>query len=242
VAIVGSVKSIWRYPVKSMLGEEVDASAVTDHARELPPVWITLPDGDTIGSDDGGVNDALSDMIGRRVTLEETAPSEAVFEEYWPDMDDISPEGHRDTVTDERLGMAAPPATFFDLAPMSVLTTATLHRLGELYPDGRFDVRRFRMNLIVRPDADGFVENDWIGHTLGVGEGVSLPVMLADPRCVMTTLPQADLPKDPGILRTAAQHNRLDIPGVGRYPCVGVYAGVASGGTVRRGDPVALDG
>jgi hypothetical protein len=66
--------------------------------------------------------------------------------------------------------------------------------------------------------------------------------MLADPRCVMTTLPQADLPKDPGILRTAAQHNRLDIPGVGRYPCVGVYAGVASGGTVRRGDPVALDG
>ena len=43
------------------------------------------------------------------------------------------------------------------------------------------------------------------------------------------------------ILRAAAQHNRLDIPGVGLYPCVGVYAGVASGGTVRRGDPVAVD-
>ena len=57
----------------------------------------------------------------------------------------------------------------------------------------------------------------------------------------MTTLPQGDLPKDPGILRAAAQHNRLDIPGVGLYPCVGVYAGVASGGTVRRGDPVAVD-
>jgi hypothetical protein len=56
----------------------------------------------------------------------------------------------------------------------------------------------------------------------------------------MTTLAQGELPKDPGILRTAAQHNRVDIPGVGLYPCVGVYATVATGGSVRRGDPVAL--
>jgi uncharacterized protein len=97
------------------------------------------------------------------------------------------------------------------------------------------------MNLIVDADTDGFVENDWIGHTLSVGDGVRLPVTLADPRCVMITLPQEDLPKDPGILRTAAQHNRLDIPGAGSYPCVGVYATVAAGGSVRRGDAVALD-
>jgi hypothetical protein len=96
------------------------------------------------------------------------------------------------------------------------------------------------MNLIVQADADGFVENGWIGHTLGVGDDVSLPVTLADPRCVMVTLPQGDLPKDPGILRAAAQHNRVDIPGVGVYPCVGVYATVAAGGKVRRGDAVAL--
>jgi len=284
MANVGTVTAIWRYPVKSMLGEEIGASAVTDQgllgdrayalvdaetgkvasaknpkrwpnlfqchaelaeppesAGKMPPVRIRLPDGTEVSSDEPSVDDTLSDMVGRRVTLESTAPSEAVFEEYWPDMEDISPEGHRDTVTDERLGMAAPPGTFFDLAPMAVLTTATLQRLGELYPRGSFDVQRFRMNLIVDPDADGFVENEWIGHTLAVGDGVSLPVTLADPRCVMTTLPQGDLPKDPGILRAAAQHNRLDIPGVGLYPCVGVYAGVASGGTVRRGDPVAVD-
>ena len=284
MANVGTVTAIWRYPVKSMLGEEIGASAVTDQgllgdrayalvdaetgkvasaknpkrwpnlfqchaelaeppesAGKMPPVRIRLPDGTEVSSDEPSVDDTLSDMVGRRVTLESTAPSEAVFEEYWPDMEDISPEGHRDTVTDERLGMAAPPGTFFDLAPMAVLTTATLERLGELYPQGSFDVQRFRMNLIVEPDADGFVENEWIGHTLAVGDGVSLPVTLADPRCVMTTLPQGDLPKDPGILRAAAQHNRLDIPGVGLYPCVGVYAGVASGGTVRRGDPVAVD-
>jgi uncharacterized protein len=284
VADVGTINAIWRYPVKSMMGEQLDASAVTEqgvlgdrayalvdaetgkvasaknpkrwpnlfqcHAalteppetsRELPSVQITLPDGGTVTSDDPGVEDALSEVVGRKVTLERTAPTEPVFEEYWPDMDGISPEGHRDTVTDERLGMMAPPGTFFDLAPMGVLTTATLDRLAELYPQGSFDVRRFRMNLIVDANADGFVENDWIGHTLAVGDGVSLPVNLADPRCVMVTLPQGDLPKDPGILRTAAQHNSVDIPGVGVYPCVGVYATVDAGGKVRRGDPVTLD-
>jgi len=48
----------------------------------------------------------------------------------------------------------------------------------------------------------------------------------------MTTLPQGDLPRDPGILRTAAQHNRAN---------VGVYAAVLEGGTIRRGDPVRIE-
>jgi hypothetical protein len=47
----------------------------------------------------------------------------------------------------------------------------------------------------------------------------------------MITLPQDDLPKDSGILRTAAQHNGVN---------VGVYASVVSGGTARRGDEVRL--
>jgi len=97
------------------------------------------------------------------------------------------------------------------------------------------------MNLIVQVDRDGFVENDWIGHTLAVGDDVSLPVALADPRCVMITLPQGDLPKDPGILRTAAQHNRVEIPGAGSYPCVGVYATVSAWRGCALWDQVALD-
>ena len=48
----------------------------------------------------------------------------------------------------------------------------------------------------------------------------------------MTTLPQSDLPKDPGILRTAAQHNQVN---------VGVYASVVQGGVVRRGDAIRLE-
>jgi uncharacterized protein YcbX len=149
----------------------------------------------------------------------------ASAEEYWPDMEGLD---HRDTVTDWDL----PPGTFFDLAIVHVLTTATLDRLRELYPEGRFEVRRFRPNVIIACDEHGFVENDWIGRTLSIGDEVRVRVTGPCPRCVMTTLAQGDLPKDPGILRTAAQENAAN---------VGVYADVVSGGTVRRGDAVAVE-
>jgi uncharacterized protein len=78
----------------------------------------------------------------------------------------------------------------------------------------------------------GFVENAWIGHTLAIGDAVRLSITGPCPRCVMTTLAQGDLPRDPGILRTAAQYNQVN---------VGVYAAVVRGGTIRRGDPVSLE-
>jgi uncharacterized protein YcbX len=76
------------------------------------------------------------------------------------------------------------------------------------------------------------VENAWAGRTLAIGDSVRIQITRPCARCVMTTLPQSDLPRDSGILRTAARHNRAS---------VGVYASVARGGTVRRGDPVRLE-
>jgi uncharacterized protein len=129
---------------------------------------------------------------------------------------------------------ALPEGTFFDCATVHLMTTATLDRLRELYPQGRFEIRRFRPNIVVQPvpAGKGFVENAWIGRALVIGDRVRLNVTGPCPRCVMTTLPQADLPADPGILRTAAQHNRAN---------VGVYAAVLRGGTIRRGDPVRFE-
>jgi uncharacterized protein YcbX len=65
-----------------------------------------------------------------------------------------------------------------------------------------------------------------------IGDGVRLAVTGPCPRCVMTTLRQADLPKDPGILRAAARHNEVN---------VGVYASVLQGGEIRRGDAIRLE-
>ena len=150
--------------------------------------------------------------------------SAAKAEEYWPDIEGLD---HRDTVTD----FALPEGTFFDTAVVHVLTTATLDRLRELYPQGRFEARRFRPNMVVQTSEGerAFVEDTWIGKVVAIGETVRLKITGSCPRCVMTTLPQGDLPKDVGILRAVAQHNRAN---------VGVYASVLQGGRVRRGDSV----
>lgn len=277
--VAGSVRALWRYPVKSMLGEELDSSDVTgrgfvgDRAYALvdaadgkvasaknPRKWaklfdcraefipgprgvrITLPDGAVMAADDPDAALALSSILGRKVALETTAADAPVLEELWLEG---GPEG-RD-VTDERIAMGSPPGTFFDYAVIHLVTTATLERLAELYPQGRFDPRRFRPNVVVAsPEgAAGFVENAWIGKTVAVGDSVRFSVTDPCPRCVMTTLAQDDLPADAGILRTAARHNSV-VGGEGRgaegaYPAaIGVYASVLAGGTVRRGDTVRL--
>src|SRR6266704_4297804 len=245
----GSVASLWRYPVKSMLGEELSATEVTERGllgdrayalvdsadgkaataknpkkwptlfgfratfiepprpgASVPTVRIILPDGTTATSQQADLNQVLSKALNRTVTLHAAGRGHAGTvnaEEYWPDMEGLE---HRNTVTDFGL----PEGTFFDCAAVHLLTTATLDRLRELYPPGRFEVRRFRPNLVVET-ANGekdFVENAWIGQILAIGDSVRLSVTGPCPRCVMTTLPQGDLPRDTGILRTAAQHNR----------------------------------
>src|SRR5439155_15568589 len=177
-------------------------------------------------SEQSELNQVLTNALGRAVTLTTATPETPSLEEYWPDMEGLA---HRETVTDE----AIPAGRFFDLAVTHMLTTATLDRLRDLYPQGRFEARRFRPNLVVETAAGekGFVENTWIGQTLAVGEEVRLRITGPCPRCVMTTLPQGDLPKDPGIPRTAAQHNEVN---------VGVYAEILRGGKIRRGDLVRL--
>ena len=127
-----------------------------------------------------------------------------------------------------------PPQTFFDIAVIHILTTSTINRLRELYPEGRFEVRRFRPNIVVEPESGekDFIENLWIGKRLAIGEDVALRVTGPCTRCVMITLPQSDLPKDMGILRTVARYNQVN---------VGVYASVLRGGTIHREGTVRLE-
>lgn len=278
----GSVRAIWRYPVKSMLGEELDSSEVgargltgdrawalvSDDGKivsaknprkwgtlfgyraafvesprspdALPAVRITLPDGRVVRTDDDGANRLLAEALGHEATLTAIAPDAPVLEELWLDG---SPDGR--AVTDETFARGS-PGTFFDFGAVHLVTTSTLDRLTELAPESRFDPRRFRPNLLVATEGPaGFVENGWIGRTVAVGDEVRLAVTDPCGRCVMTTLPQEDLPADAAVLRTVARHNRVvggeDRGADGVYPAsVGVYARVVRGGRVRRGDPVQV--
>ncbi len=142
--------------------------------------------------------------------------------------------------TDIGIPSPVPENSFFDLFPLSVLTSSTLERLHELAPDTRIDERRFRMNVIVATAGSGFVENSWLDHRLVIGN-VDIDVMQPDPRCVMTTLAQGDLPHDTNVLRTLARYNRIDVGDDGLFPCAGIYAVVAKPGQIRRGDQAVLN-
>jgi uncharacterized protein YcbX len=267
---VGSVTSLWRYPVKSMLGEELDAAEVTERGllgdrayalvdtsdgkvasakqprkwaqlvtfqaaythpprlgEPLPQVRITLPDGTTVSSDASDCHARLSQACGREVTLHAAGLNTATVELYWPDVEGLV---LRETVGEFTL----PESTFFDLAPIHLLTTATLGRLSDLYPQGQFAVQRFRPNIVIEPATDtrDFLENAWVDRTLAIGATVRLHITGGCYRCVMTTLPQADLPHDVAILRTIAQHNEAH---------AGVYATLLQGGTIRCGDDVWIE-
>ena len=269
-AKVGKTVSLWRYPVKSMLGEELNSSQITERgligdrvyalidqetgkvasaknpakwgklfdfraafldslqtADNIPPVRITLPDGSQIYSNQGEIDHTLSKVLGREVTLMKASLETPSYEEYWPDIEGIA---HREIVTDE----AMPPKTFFDVAVIHLLTTSTINRFRELYPEGRFEVRRFRPNIVIesRSEEKGLIENLWVGKKLTIGEEIVLRVIAPCTRCVMITLPQGDLPKDLGILRTVAKYNQVH---------AGVYASVERAGIVRRGDIVQLE-
>jgi uncharacterized protein YcbX len=215
----------------------------------MPPVRITLPDGSSASSLDGEADAALSALFGRGVRLARAAPEDFTIDQHHPDVEGADPAGHRDVTVQQKLGAAffaqagvpSPVAAsaFFDLFPMSVITTSTLRRLSHLQPGSRFEPARFRMNVVVSTSAEGFMENDWPGRSLALGAASRLTITMPDPRCVMTTLDQGDLPQDVEVLKALVTHNRTPVVGA-LYPCAGVYAVIASPGAVRVGDEVKL--
>ncbi|HMQ54357.1 MAG TPA: MOSC domain-containing protein [Anaerolineae bacterium] len=211
--------------------------------QPLPPVLITLPDGTVISSAEPEVDRLLSEVVGREVALVREAPPAATRE---ADRTPILEPAAEKIIRTEALAVAAPAGTFFDYAPLHLLTTATLNRFQKLYPAGRFEVQRFRPNLLISPPAgeQGFIENGWLGYHLAVGREVQLEAIDPCPRCVVTTLPQGDLPHDPDILRTVTRHNAVAsvtvAPGVVFPAVAGIYAGVVQGGLVHCGDSVWL--
>lgn len=274
-----SVSTVWRYPVKSMMGEELTASVVTpagllgDRAfalvdvetgkvvsaknpkkwpdfffyraayaspldtQSIPPVWISLPSGQMVRTDAPDVEDVLSAALSRRVRLSASAQQKPTLEQYWPEN-----EGEANEVSEEAVAADAPAGTFFDYATVHLLTTGTINRLRELYPEGRFEARRFRPNIVIDTGkAAGFVENDWVGKTIRIGD-VRLQITDPCPRCVMPTLAQGDLPNDLGILHKGVLLNKVYVPFAGKaLPSVGVYARVISGGALKRGDIVEIE-
>jgi uncharacterized protein YcbX len=204
----------------------------------LPAVWISLPTGKVVRSDQPDVDTALSAALSRPVNLRSAAPESPVLEQFWPEY-----EGETNEVSQEAVAGDAPAGSFFDYATLHLLTSSSIDQLRAFYPQGRFEVRRFRPNVVIdTAGLEGFVENDWVGKTLRIGESVRLYITDPCPRCVMPTLAQGDLPKDTGVFSKGIAQNRVHVPFAGKaLPSIGVYAKVVSTGRVRRGDAVAIE-
>ena len=268
--LVGSIASVWRYPVKSMLGEKLNASEVTVHGllgdrayalldvpsgkvasaknpkkwakllefqatfaetphqdQSIPPVKIFLPEGNSITSEAPDINEILSNSLGTEVKFLSAAPEAASLDHYWPAVEGTT---HQDVMTQ----IVMPPGTFFDACSIHAITTATLARLQELYPEGQFEPCRFRPNLVIEPTSREikFLEDDWVGGILAIGEAVRLTIDKPCPRCVVTNLAQPGLPEDKNILLTTARYNKV---------IAGIRTSVLQGGTIRCNDPIWLE-
>ena len=279
---IGTVQSLWRYPVKSMLGEQITTTSIgllgvpgdrgyairEERVKEirsakkmpnlfrfsaryveaptdshLPPVEITLPNKATVRTDDVQVHARLSEAIGQEITIWSRQPAENLDHyrrsprpmeetrqvlgleegEPLPSFEGIPPDIFR---------YVSPLGTYFDAYPLHLLTTATLQALSALHPEGQFAPERFRPNIVIATDDEsgGNDEPAWKGKTVRIGE-VEMLISVPTIRCVMTTMPQGNLPKDPRILRTIVQqHNHH----------VGVYATVQRPGEIQVGDAVEL--
>jgi uncharacterized protein len=285
--VIGTVKEIWRYPVKSMAGERMQRANVSargiygdrgwairdekageirnarklpallhctavylrePNADDAPPAQITLPDGTTFRSDSAEAGEKLSELLGRRVSIWPIQPpSERDFlKRGAPDNPDMMAELRQvfgrleneplpdlSTLPPQILRFTSPFGTFFDAFPFNVLTTASLSAMSSHNPAADFDSRRFRPNVLVETKSgiEGLVEAEWSGRTLRIGT-TRIKIEMPTVRCVIPTLDQPGVKKDPSVLRTIVRDAAQNL---------GAYATIAAGGTIAIGDEVALE-
>jgi len=247
------VAELWRHPVKSLQGELLDEAVVEDSglsgdrrwgivdretgmvltARRVPSLLLAssrltdtgiellLPDGDVLSAPSTHADDILSKWIGRRVALVRAESFGAGVGEYFAD------------ATDDNSAVVSwtmPPGRFVDALPLLVITTASLRQGRALHSDGAWETRRFRPNIVVDVEGDGWVEDAWCGRTVRVGAAAVQPAVPCE-RCTMVTRPQPGLDRDLDVFKVLARHHRATF---------GVWTTVDTPGLVRVGDEVTL--
>jgi len=212
----------------------------------VPVAEITLPDGSRLASDAPDAGARLSAYLGRAVTLWPLRPPTDTehYRRGAPDSPDVMEELRQifGRLPDEPLPdlsifppevmeFTSPLGTYFDAFPVHLLTTASMATLARHTPSSRLDSRRFRPNFVLEPVGGGELpELGWCGGPLRLG-GAELKIEVPCARCVMTSVEQGDLPKDPAVLRAIV--GELD-------QSIGVYATVIAPGRVAVGDRVEV--
>jgi uncharacterized protein YcbX len=246
------VVGLWRYPVKSLQGEPIGAASVEadgvagdrrwgirdQHtgriltARRRPELLgasatydddtpvITLPDGSTVVGPGRQTDRQLSEWLTGPVSLVASLGSDAGKAEFFADATDD---------TSQAIEWMMPEGRYVDAAPILMLTTASLRTAAAHHPDGTWDVRRFRPNVLIDVEGDGWVEDSWVGRRIQIGAVTLIPTQPCV-RCTMVTRPQPGLDADIEMFRTLARHHG------GLF---GVWSDVVTPGRMSVGDRAA---
>ena len=160
-------------------------------------------------------------MADSPVSLVAAADDAGGRAEYFADAtDDTSP----------AIEWTMPAGRYVDTAAVLLLTTASLRTAAALHPDGVWDPRRFRPNVLIDVEGRGWLEDKWIGRPLSSGAVALMPVQPCV-RCTMVTRAQPGLEADVDVFRTLARHHR---------GLLGVWCDVLSGGILSIGDEAVL--
>ena len=259
MGVVGTVESLWRYPVKSMRGEELDeifagypgiygdrvfafTSSLSSKGfpfftgRDQRQMIRYRPRFRNPDKATRPVDLAEAEKLGANPLSAD--PAELMIDVETPDgktfaIDDPALIDNLRANVDEshQLRLRRSEKAMTDCRPLSIFAVQSAKKLGE-ETGTNVDKRRFRANVYLDlTNADGFAENEFVGRSLRIGPKVVVSVLERDPRCMMITLDPDTAEKTPTILKQVAQaHEGM----------AGVYGAVLMEGMIRKGDSVEL--
>jgi MOSC domain-containing protein len=222
------VTAIWRFPVKSMAGESLEAVEVDERGLVGDRAWAVY---DTDGRLASGKNTrrfrrmdpvfgvaarTVGDTVelvfpGGRIALAGESAADLALSDHFGEEVELGPEAD---------------VPHQDAGQVSLVGTATLRELAALSGLGEpVDPRHLRTNLVVET-SEPFVEDHWLGKELAVG-GVRLRALERIERCRMVDIEQVGVPAIEGLLKAVGAHRDL---------CAGIYADVVDPGRLAVGD------
>jgi uncharacterized protein len=258
---VAHVESLWRYPVKSMRGEELQQAFLgfsgiygdrlyafrSSAAPKGFPYLTAREQGQMLrcrpAFRHGGRMLAPPNLADAEALAPGATPQYAETGDLMVDVE--TPSGDVLAIDDPRLlellstgqreglqlALIRSERPLTDCRPVSLISLQTTRQLGEEV-GATLDKRRFRANIYVNLAADGgFRENEWVGHRLRIGAKAELAVTDRDTRCKMITLDPDTAEANPDVIRRVT---------AAHDGMAGVYAAVVVDGTIRPGDPIAL--
>lgn len=230
---LGVVKSLWRYPVKSMIGESCGHLFFEERGVVGDRQFAVRNEQGKLGS---------GKHTRRFVKIDGLFKFRAVYDGSVPVItfpdgksvrgDDSAIHSELTEVLNQQVTLAPEQLIpHFDDAPVHLVTTASLDWLKAKLPGSVIDEKRFRPNVVVETAGSELIEQSWLGKTLRLGPGVLLEITRPTQRCVMTNFAQPEIPEDENVFACIGREADLNF---------GVYAKVLVSGEVNCGAQVEI--